>query len=167
MFSNSEEDNIDFCDAYKSQILSNNIEEESSSLFSIIIKLMIILLLFVAIGAISFYGYHNFMEKNSSNGMSLPPQSTQISDDDLMVTLEEPARQEEHINNKKEKNIEEVANSVKIAIAKSESKEEVSSKETSKQEAVQEKLEVPISVPEAKYLEDLAILSDEIDKERN
>ena len=132
---------------------------------------MIILVLFVAIGAISFYGYHNFMKKNSSKGMSLPPQSTQISDDDLIVTLEEPATkeeqmQEEHINNKKEENIEEVANSVKIAIAKSESKEEVSSKETSKQEAVQEKLEVPISVPESKYLEDLAKLSNEIDKER-
>ena len=165
MFSNKEENGIDFCDSYRSQILSTEEVESRSSLFGTFVKLLTIVLLVVTIGGVSFYGYHNFMKTNSSNGMSLPPQSTQISDDDLVVTLEEEPKSEKvepqaitsQVVKNKEENIEEVANSVKIAIAKSESKEE---------KVKEEELDVPTSAPEAEYLEELADLSKEIDKER-
>ena len=73
--------------------------------------------------------------------------------------------------------IDMIANDVKIAIAKSEEKEENETKEIEKTEDVKIReelnnigqevsLEVPTSVPEAKYLEELADLSKEIDKER-
>ena len=73
--------------------------------------------------------------------------------------------------------IDMIANDVKIAIAKSEEKEENETKEIEKTEDVKIReelnnigqevsLEVPTSVPEAKYLEELADLSREIDKER-
>lgn len=74
--------------------------------------------------------------------------------------------------------IDTIANEVKIAIAKSEEKEENESKinktiveeiktiEDSTPPKEVKSLEVPTSAPEAKYLEELADLSKEIDKER-
>ena len=77
-----------------------------------------------------------------------------------------------------EDEIEKIANDIKIAIAESETKEENESREKERiveeiksTEALndtnkEESLEVPTSVPEAKYLEQLAELSKEIDKEK-
>lgn len=67
--------------------------------------------------------------------------------------------------------IDTIANEIKIAIAKSEEKEENESKinktiEDSTPPKEVKSLEVPTSAPEAKYLEELADLSKEIDKER-
>ena len=78
----------------------------------------------------------------------------------------------------KDEDIEKIANEVKLEIAKSEMKETNSTKKEIaekselkvekelKEEKSEESLEIPTSNPEAKYLEDLAKLSAEIEKER-
>lgn len=165
MFSNSEEDNKDFCESYKSQILTSD-EPEESSLFINLMKVLFIFILLVLIAAVSFYGYRNFMDSKTSNDIKLPPQSVQISDDDLMVTLEETQEEPKKEPKKtieKEKAIDTIADEVKMAIAKSES---VEAEQISKEIAKEKHLEVPTDSSEAKYLEDLAKLSDAIDKDR-
>ena len=111
---------------------------------------------------------------------------------DIKVTIDKSELKEKNISiplivtpQIEEDEIEKMANDVKIAIAKSELKEENETKveekivqelktivKISQEEELnhinkEESLEVPTSVPEAKYLEELADLSKEIDKERN
>ncbi len=195
MFNNNSTDNeADFCESYKSQILGKDKSEKGSSLFSSIVKLLTILMLLVIIVGVSFYGYNYFMNSQKMNSTILPPISMQVSDDDLLVTMEEEIEPEEKIIIKKEErvikeknisiplpvivspqveeeDIETIANNVKIAIAKIELEEENETKTEEKVleeiTSIEENLEVPSSAPEAKYLEQLADLSKEIDKEKN
>ncbi len=166
MFSNSEEENRDFCESYKSQILASD-EREEPSLFTNLIRVFFILFLLLLIAGVSFYGYHNFMNNKASNDIKLPPQSVQISDDDLMVTLEEPKEEKKEEPVKEvveEKAIQNIADEVKMEIAKTELEEEIA--QPTEQVLQEKSLEVPTSSPEAQYLEELAKLSDAIDKDR-
>jgi len=179
LFKNNSEDEVDFCESYKSQILNNDTKEESS-LFKTIVKILIILLLMALIVGIAIYGYEYYQKMQStqmqSNSVekvevtSAPPTSIQISDDELVVQDEEVVVETEVnvtelkvVEKLKDEDIEKIANDVKLAIAKSEMREKNS---TIKEKTVEKNLEVPTSNPEAKYLEDLANLSKEIDKER-
>ena len=213
MFDNKTEDEIDFCESYKSQILNNGTEEKSSSLGTVL-KISTILLLLAVIIALSIYGYNYFMHQNSSkNTVPIPPLSIQISDEDLKVIdessdetqeVQKPMTKEENSNEtletqnplKEEKvipivteetpsvkkaigsssthesDIDKIANNMKIAIAKAEEKnknivEKSTSSNTKKEISEEESLKVPVPhSPEAKYLEDLADLSKEIDREK-
>ncbi len=215
MFDNKKDNETDFCESYKSQILGVSVDEPKPSLFSTFIKLLTILILLVIIVAVSFYGYNYYRSHQMVDELSLPPISVQVSDDDLVVEDEEPQIEEvEKLIEVEEKNmtimttslpekeeeldIEQIANDVKVAIAQSETDEEaltellvaeLSEVEVESAEVIQEEnvtnisveenistnitiepevksLEVPTLSPEAKYLEELADLSKEIDKER-
>ena len=216
---NNKDNEADFCESYKSQILGSNKREKEESFFSTLVKLLTILILLAIIIGVSFYGYNYFMKNQKLNETTLPPISMQISDDDLVVEMEELETElvviekedliKEEVVAKKvdvikkeviektvenislplvvaaqveESDMEKMANDIKIAIAKSELKEENETKiekvetiseniqiieEVNDTEEV-ESLEVPSSsAPEAQYLEELADLSKEIDKERN
>lgn len=136
MFENNTESEADFCEAYKSQILSKGVTEENSSL-NTISKILTILLLLIIIVAVSIYSYKYL---TSNNIDALPPASLQtIDDDELIVTEEEPI---------------------------GEMPPEVES--VAEQDSVK-KNEIPLKVPsssEAEYLEELAQLSKEIDKDK-
>jgi len=216
---NQENDNeSDFCESYKSQVLGANEEHEEQSLFGTLIKLVTILILLLAIGGISFYGYHYFTNKKELNGVTLPlsaqtQEKETVDDDSLVVTLEEekkvndvkvlpieelkepkiekvvqlPLTKEKVEEPKIEKivevkvpkivteetDIDKMANAIKIEIAKSEIKEEEENKkkekliESRKSEASLKVPTISTSAPEAQYLEELAELSNEIDKDRN
>ncbi len=182
MFNNND-DEVDFCESYKSEILGTKNEREGSLVNSIIKLLTIVLLLAIIIG-VSFYGYNYFMRTQNSYDIPLPPVSMQISDDDLVVEVEEEENEEMLIEAKEnqspslppkittqqqEDEIEKIANDVKIAIAKSESEELNKTKakiEEDSNHSEEASLEIPTLSPKAQYLEDLAKLSREIDKER-
>ena len=225
MFDNKTEDEIDFCESYKSQILNNGTKEKNSSLGTVL-KILTILLLLAVIVALSTYGYNYFTNKNSSTTTdSTLPSSIQISDEDLKVTEEssdetnevpKPIQEEEQSSNtneapiviqEKEKvpekiemeeitapineevhstekptnistpnesDIDKIANDMKVAIAQAEEKDKNKSIAEIKEKSIapksiseEDSLKVPVpNSPEAKYLEDLADLSKEIDKER-
>lgn len=180
MFKNNAEDEADFCEAYKSQILNNGSTGEKSS-FNTFSKVLTILLLLVIIVAVSIYGY-NYIT-NTSQLDTPPPSSIQIDDDELIVTEEDeempvssmPPKVEIQESSAKDKmetttvksvprieelDIDKMANDVKLAIAKSEENrvqkiEEIVKKET---------LEIPTENAQSAYLEELAKLSEEIDK---
>ncbi len=205
MFNNTTEDETDFCESYKSQILNNATQEKSSS-FGTILKILTIILLLAIIVALSIYGYNYFINRATAQvTVPTPPPSIQISDEDLKVideseeetpeTIPETPKVEEEegalppvVEEKKtskepvsvstinESDIDKIANDVKMAIAQAEEKEKNSSVveektgtlENEENVTEEESLEVPVpNSPEAKYLEDLADLSKEIDKERN
>ena len=151
MFDNNTENEADFCEAYKSQILSNGVSEEKSSL-NTVSKILTILLLLIIIVAVSIYGYTYLINNNSD---SLPPASVQmIDDDELIVTEEEPiGKMPPSIE---ESDIDKMAEDVEKEILKE--NDNNSSKK---------KVENPIKVPsvQAEYLEELAQLSKEIDKD--
>ncbi len=178
MFKNNKEDEADFCEAYKSQILNNDAEESPSHVGSI----LIILLLLAMIIALSIFGY-NYITNMNSKTSELQTAVESISDDELKVTSEatEPVQKENKIitNKIKDKEVKktvvkslnelpksrsldvnDLADKIKIDMSKSES--DVSKKSKS--------IEEPIgSLPnhtESKYIEDLAKLTAEIDKER-
>jgi zona occludens toxin (predicted ATPase) len=182
LFNKKKDNESDFCESYKSEILGSKPSKKGTSLFSSIIKLLTILILLAIIIGVSFYGYNYFITNQKVNNIPLPPVSMQVSDDELSEKLEESKNEKsiEEINNSltlvitpenQENDIEKIANDVKIAIAKSELKEENETKRTEepKEELKKEveSLEIPTSAPEAQYLEELADLSKEIDKERN
>ncbi len=197
LFNNKKDDEADFCESYKSQILGAKLSEEEPSFVSTIMKLLTILILLACIIGISFYGYNYFINSQKLKEISfLPPVSLQVSDEELIVEDEEqeivieknlvveeennsiPIVVTQEVQDVDETEIEKIANDVKIAIARSELEEENNTKlETKVLEEVKveelndskevESLEVPTSAPEAKYLEELADLSKEIDKERN
>ena len=190
MFNNETEGDTNFCESYKSQILNNDTEEKDSS-FSTILKILTILLLLTVIVFLAIYGYnHVINSKNTEATVPMPPSSIQISDEDLKVmdedeeevpevqeNLEEEKRLppviEENTTSQKpitlstsapESDIEKITNSVKVAIAQQE--ERYQSKAITL-ETEEKSLEVPVvaNTPQSKYLEDLADLSKEIDKE--
>jgi len=145
LFDNNTENEADFCEAYKSQILSNGTTEEKSSL-NTLSKILTILLLLIIIVVVSIYGYKYITDNSSS---ATPPISEQVIDDDeLVVTEEEP--------------IGEMPPEIeKPDVEKVISKDENISFNKKK---VETPLEVPIS-SQAAYLEELAQLSEEIDKD--
>ena len=176
---NNQDNEADFCDSYKSQILGHGKQTEEVSFFSIFLKLLTIFMLLVAIVGFMFYGYKYFMSNKTINDVTSLPSSIQVSDEELVVKMQETqvdAKKEivEKISppvsqQVKELEMKKMANDVKILIANSETKEENEAKETLSQDRQEiEKLEVPSSsAPEAQYLEELADLSKEIDKERS
>lgn len=85
MFNNQIEDEANFCEAYKSEILGNSgVQERPSNTFS---KILTILLLLIIIVAVSFYGY-NYISTNNLDS-TLPTSEQMIEDDELIVTEEE------------------------------------------------------------------------------
>ena len=190
MFNNNVEDEADFCEAYKSQILNDDSTEKESSLGTVL-KIVTILLLLAIIVGISIYGYNYFINNsNSSSKVSSPPVSIQSLEEDelgdLRVELapvenETPMVKKEELKNEEEKkevekakvtiskpveelDIDKIANDVKLAIAKNEQEEALlSSKKSSEKNKA---LEVPVEDSQSAYLEELAKLSNEIDKER-
>jgi len=190
LFNQQNDNESDFCESYKSQVLGTEEEEEGTSLFGTIIKLLTILLLLAIIVGVSLYGYHYFTNNQNLKNSLLPPMSMQvsdedtISDEDLVVKLEEP-KEEKIIQAESPKivteelDMDKMANAIKIEIAKNETKEETETKVKEKLVEInnsedemtiskkEESLEVPTRVPEAQYLEDLADLSREIERERN
>jgi len=191
LFNNNVENEADFCEAYKSQILNDDSSEKESSLGTVL-KIVTILLLLAIIVGISIYGYNYFI-KNSTSGskVSSPPVSIQSLEDDELGDLKvelvpvenkmpmvkkveiQSDKPETKIDNKpkvvtskpvEELDIDKIANDVKLAIAKNEQEEaRLSSKKSSEQSKV---LEVQVEDTQSAYLEELAKLSKEIDKER-
>ena len=180
MFNNKADNETDFCESYKSQILDTN-SSEDGSLFNSMLKIVTILFLLAIIVAVSIYGYNYFISSQKSSEDIVPPISVQVSDDELKV-IDEPIEVKEEKNLEEtvaeviqkpitpvvakiqESDIEKIANDIKLAIAKSEEKEKNTTEDNG---SVEEKnLEVPTASPEAQYLEELADLSKEIDKER-
>ena len=137
MFNNHVEDEADFCEAYKSQILNNSSTEEKS-FFNILSKILTILLLLIIIIGVSIYGY-NYIVKEASD--SFPPSSVQIADDELVVTEEEE---------------------IPVGVMPPKVKELDSNKSSSKK--VTHPLAIPTTL-QSEYLEELSKLSAEIDKD--
>ena len=183
MFNNKADNETDFCESYKSQILDTN-SSKDGSLFNSMLKIVTILFLLAIIVALSIYGYNYFINTQKSSVGIVPPISVQVSDEELKVIDEPIDVEEENIIEKtieevisepvvtppmvkiQESDIDKIANDIKIAIAKSE-EEEKEKNITEDNVSVEERnLEVPTASPEAKYLEELADLSKEIDKER-
>jgi hypothetical protein len=181
LFTDKKENETDFCESYKSQILNEHAQNNESS-FSIILKILTILLLLAVIVAVSLYGYNYFMNSKKDTNITMPPpismqtpaEELKVIDTELKITeetvkekkkvLDEPVKM---IMKSESPDIEQIANDVKIAISDSESAEKkLEDQKNEPIKKVEEKLEVPLSSSEAKYLEELADLSREIDKER-
>jgi len=174
LFKNNAEDGADFCEAYKSQILTGSNGEKSS--FNTVSKVLTILLLLIIIVAVSIYSYAYIID-NSQTNEAFPPSSIQIDDDELIVTEEEkvpvPSTPPEVEIEKsvaktsviepvlikstsviEESDIDKIANDVKLAIAQTE--------KNSRERTV--KISTG-NIPTV-YLEELAELTEEIDKEK-
>jgi hypothetical protein len=154
LFNNNVEDEADFCEAYKSQILGNVSTEKKSSV-NTLSKILTILLLLIIIVAVSIYGY-NYMMQNDSD--SLPPSSIQIDDEELVVTQEDEGAVGEIAPKIEESDIDKMAKEVELAILKNDTNK-------SSEKKIENPLEVPTNT-QAEYLEELAKLSEEIDKDK-
>lgn len=156
MFKNQVDDGVDFCEAYKSEILGNTTVQEESS--NRVFKILTILLLLIAIIVVSIYGY-NYIIKNNSSDSSMPPSSIQIDDKELIVA---PEDEEVSIQSKgsetKESDIDNMAKEVQLVMLNSEKRI------ASNEKKVESLLTVPTTI-QTDYLADLDKLSKEIDKE--
>ena len=173
MFKNHAEDEVDFCEAYKSQILNGDEEDKESPIGSI----LIILLLLAAIIALSIFGY-NYITKSSST----------IPDEELKVTQEESTSKEfskkesntqdvekvvikslDELPKSKSVDIDELADKVKIDMSQNEEKNN-SYKDSSDSKYVESLAQTTKSnesnIDESNYIRDLEALTKEIDKER-
>ena len=168
MFKNNVEDEADFCESYKSQILNNDTEERESPIASI----LVILLLLVMIIALSIFGYNYITDNKNSVDSSISVKS--ISDEELKVTevahipvkkeiKETPVKALSELPKSESIDVNDLADKIKIDMSKSEEVKD-SSKESKK---VEEPLPVVTDSIESKYIEDLAKLTEEIDKERD
>jgi len=178
LFKNNVEDEADFCEAYKSQILNNDTEERESPIGSIVI----ILLLLAMIIALSIFGY-NYIIETKSGSVESQTLVKSVSDDELKVTSEVVAPPPPTTNKVKAEEIKktvvkslndlpksesldinDLADQVKIDMSENE-EENDSSKESKKIE----KTIAPVLTDsiESKYIEDLAKLTEEIDRERD
>jgi len=212
LFNNKTDNETDFCESYKSQILDTN-SSEDGSLFNSILKIMTVILLLITLIAGAIYGYNYYINNKKVDNDIIPPISVQVLDEELKVqdipdevdtkvseevveeveveeepiisetkiveevkeavvienkveeVIEEPSVKvnEPVIQKTQESDIDKIANDIKLAIAKSEEEEKNSKQIEIEKEEVPEE---PISAPEAQYLEELAELSKEIDKER-
>ncbi len=186
MFKNNAEDEADFCEAYKSQILNHDIEEKESPISSI----LIILFLLAAIIALSIFGY-NYITKSNSDSEHAPTSVQAIADEDLKVTEEDlPASMQKDISIKKEPDTEEIkkvviksfdelpksksvdindlADKIKIDMSQNEERNDSLKESSSKEENKKAEESLPSVTDSVKntYIEDLAKLTEEIDKER-
>lgn len=181
MFFNKNEDEADFCESYKSQVLGQKGTEKSTSFFATLIQLLTILILLAIIIGLSFYGYNYFMKMEKVNDLPLPPVSIQISDEDLVVEaedseVEEVSTKEEEGNapislkdlpKSKVSDMDKLTTDVERELMQSKIQEKrVKPEEINNRKIEVESLEVSISTPESEYLEALADLSKEIDKEK-
>jgi hypothetical protein len=108
LFKNNVEDESDFCEAYKAEILNGNTSRSDSSFGSLMLKILAGILLISIITAISIYTYNYFLQTKSSG--TPPPVSMQtIDDDDLIVEMEDeaPTVEEEVVIENKEPEEEE------------------------------------------------------------
>ena len=105
MFFNKKDDEADFCESYKSQVLGTNGIEKRTSIFGTILNVLTIFILLVIVIAISIYGYNYFMQQQQQEveDLPFPPVSIQISDEDLVVE-DEDASLESALNLKVEEN---------------------------------------------------------------
>jgi len=172
LFKNNIADEADFCEAYKSQILNNDVEEKESPIGSI----LIILFLLALIIALSIFGY-NYITNNKSNDSA--PVANIMADEDLKVTkeVETPSPTKKVSNTEKIKkvvvksfnelpksksvDIEDLADKVKIDMSENENSPKIEIKK------VEEPLSNVSNSVKSTYVEDLAKLTEEIDKERN
>jgi len=170
LFNNNAEEEADFCEAYKSQILNVNTDEKPST-FSAVIKIITILILLAIIVAMSIYSYKYFTRATMDDDI-IPPISVQtLDDDELKVTLEDetPKKIDKKVDKDEAKteelDINKIANNVKVAIAQ---KEEQESNKSSDKEVKEETkpLKVPTGDAQSAYIEELSKLTKEIDKER-
>jgi len=171
LFKNNVEDEADFCESYKSQILNNDTEERESPIASI----LVILLLLVMIIALSIFGYNYITDNKNSVDSSISVKS--ISDEELKVTevahipvkevkkeiKEIPVKALSELPKSESIDVNDLADKIKIDMSKSEEVKD-SSKESKR---VEEPLPVVTDSIESKYIEDLAKLTEEIDKERD
>jgi len=171
LFKNNVEDEADFCESYKSQILNNDTEERESPIASI----LIILLLLVMIIALSIFGYNYITDNKNSVDSSISVKS--ISDEELKVTevahipvkevkkeiKEIPVKALSELPKSESIDVNDLADKIKIDMSKNEEVKD-SSKESKK---VEEPLPIVTDSIESKYIEDLAKLTEEIDKERD
>ena len=173
MFNNKTDNETDFCESYKSQILDLD-SSEDESIFNSILKFITVLVSLAAIITAAIYGYNYYLNNEKKVDDIIPPISVQIADEELKI-IDEPMEStlmveklsekvnEPVIQKTQESDIDKIANNIKLAIAKSEEEEKNSKQIEIEKEEVPEE---PISAPEAQYLEELAELSKEIDKER-
>ena len=180
MFKNNVEDEVDFCEAYKSQVLNNDVEEKESPIASI----LIILFLLALIIALSIFGYNYIMDNKSDNASVTAVKI--MSDADLKVTeeVDTPPQSKKEFNTEEIKkdvvksfnelpksesvNIEDLADKVKIDMSENEEKNSI---QTVRKETESKKIEKPLvnvtNSVKSTYVEDLAKLTAEIDKERD
>jgi preprotein translocase subunit SecF len=187
LFKNNIADEADFCEAYKSQILNNDVEEKESPIVSI----LIILFLLALIIALSIFGYNYIMDNKSNDVASSAPVKI-MADEELKVTaeIEAPIPSKKEFNTEdikkvvvksfnelpksKSVDIDDLADKVKIDMSESEEKNDSSKNDLSKKESslkeVNKKIEEPLAPVtdsvKSTYVEDLAKLTAEIDKER-
>jgi len=167
LFNNNVEEEADFCEAYKSQILNVDTDEKPSS-FGSVMKIITILILLAIIIALSIYSYNYFTNRGQMDNGFRPPISVQtIDDEELKVTPEDEAPTK--VDKKDAKvvvsDIDKVANDVKVAISE---KEEQESNKSVKKEVKKETepLKIPTGDAESAYIEELSKLTEEVDKER-
>jgi preprotein translocase subunit SecF len=176
LFKNNVEDEVDFCEAYKSQILNNDIEEKESPVVSI----LIILFLLALIIALSIFGYNYIMDNKSTNTI-VSTSVNALSDDELRVTkdVETPIQSKKEFNTEESKkvivksfnelpksksvDIEDLADKIKIDLSKN---EEINDSTTKESKKIEEPLAPVTDSVKSTYVEDLAKLTAEIDKER-
>jgi len=186
LFKNNIADETDFCEAYKSQVLNNDVEEKSSPITSI----LIILFLLALIIALSIFGY-NYITNSKSSDSTESASVKIMSDEDLKVIeeVEVPVQTKEALNTKEIKkvvvksfnelpksrsvDIDDLADKVKIDMSENEEENDSTVTSTKRESSVnheRKKVEEPLpSVTnnvKSTYVEDLAKLTEEIDKER-
>jgi hypothetical protein len=178
LFKNNVADEADFCEAYKSQVLNNDVEEQSSPVTSI----LIILFLLALIITLSIFGYNYITNTNSNESTEIS--SVQIiSDEDLKVReeVETPVKAKKVSNSKeiekvvvksfselpkaKGVDINDLADKIKIDISENEKNNSKNEKKvTEGTEPTKEVIED--STNNSTYVEDLARLTEEINKDR-
>jgi len=164
LFKNNREDEADFCESYKSQILNQDTEEDESSIVSI----LTILFLLGLIIALSIFGYNYIMDNKSSDTSASVVNL--ISDDDLKVTEEDvsPNQLKKEIKRDSVKLFKELPKSESLDVNDLADQIKI---DMSENEEEKKKVEVPLfSVSDSlksTYVEDLAKLTAEIDKEKD
>jgi phenylalanyl-tRNA synthetase alpha subunit len=176
LFKNNIADEVDFCEAYKSQVLNNDVEEKESPITSI----LIILFLLALIIALSIFGY-NYITNNKNSDSTESASVKMISDEDLKVReeVEAPAETKETVTTKEIKEIvvksfNELPKSKSVDIDDLADKIKIDMSENEKNDSNKKEKSINIEAPsspeidsvKSTYVEDLAKLTAEIDKER-
>jgi preprotein translocase subunit SecF len=181
LFKNNIADEADFCEAYKSQVLNHDVEERESPITSI----LIILFLLALIIALSIFGYNYIMANKSIDVISATPVKV-MTDEELKVTEEVTpsvnvkkefdtedikkvvVKSFNELPKSKSVDIDDLADKVKIDMSESEEKNDSNKESFIKDENKKIENPLPLMTESVKstYVEDLAKLTAEIDKER-